>query len=174
MVKNGILLSHIGQLSYNTIGILLRQLEQLMKDLHIEEITRKKIYAVMVECLENIDRHKHPELQGLNLDSEFDTHFLLEFIDDSFIIITGNAIINSAIDDLQERLDTVNKLDEKELKKLYRKKLLTGEISEKGGAGVGIIDMAKITQNKIEYSFKPINEELSFYQIKLKIKNSNN
>lgn len=168
MVKNGIIISHFGHLGYDTIGDLLRQLDGKMKKLSIDELIRKKIYAVIVECLENIDRHKHPE----NINTKFNTKFTLEYRDNIFFITTGNAIENDVIDTLKSKIDSVNELDEKDLKKLYRKTLLTGEISEKGGAGVGIIDMAKISQNKIEYNFEPINSKLSYYQLQLKINNT--
>ncbi|NOZ47221.1 MAG: hypothetical protein GXO79_10640 [Chlorobi bacterium] len=173
MVKNGIILSHFGQLKYDTIGNLLRKLDNKMKELSINELVKKKIYAVMVECLENIDRHKHPQSEDLNLSHEFDTKFLLELKNNYFIINTGNIVENNVVGLLKKKIETVNQLNDKDLKKLYRKVLLTGSISEKGGAGVGIIEMAKTTQNKIEYNFKPINKELSYYQIKLKISNTN-
>ena len=172
MVKNGIILSHFGHLGYDTIGNLLRQLDQKMIELSIDELIRKKLYAVMVECLENIDRHKH-EIKDINIEDKFDTKFTLELRNNLFTISTGNAINNDVIEKLKSKLDLVNELDEKGLKKLYRKTLLTGEISEKGGAGVGIIDMAKISNTKIEYNFEPINKDLSYYQLKLKINNSN-
>lgn len=168
-VGNSILLSHFGHLAYDTIGDLLRMLDYKMKEMIIDEIIRKKIYAIIVECLENIDRHKN--LYPDNLDKKFDTKFTLELKNNAFFVVTGNVIKNEIVKTLKNQLDMVNSLDEKGLKKLYRKTLLTGQISEKGGAGVGIIDMAKISRNKIKYNFESINNELSYYQIQLKINN---
>lgn len=168
-VDNSIILNHFGHLTYDTIGNLLRILDYKMKKMTIDEIIRKKLYAIMVECLENIDRHKNPHFD--KLDKKFDTKFTLELKNKDFYIVTGNVVSNNIIENLKNKLDMVNELDENGLKKLYRKTLLTGQISKKGGAGVGIIDMVKISQNKIKYSFETINNELSYYQIKIKINN---
>ena len=38
-----------------------------------------------------------------------------------------------------------------------------GELSSKGGAGLGLIDIAKKTGNKFEYHFLPIDDNFSFF-----------
>jgi hypothetical protein len=38
-----------------------------------------------------------------------------------------------------------------------------GRLSEKGGAGLGFIDIARKTGNKLEFHFLPIDEESSFF-----------
>jgi hypothetical protein len=42
-------------------------------------------------------------------------------------------------------------------------------ISEKGGAGLGFIDIARKTGNPLEYHFEPIDEKNSFFLLKTSI-----
>ncbi|HSY61943.1 MAG TPA: SiaB family protein kinase, partial [Cytophaga sp.] len=42
-------------------------------------------------------------------------------------------------------------------------------LSEKGGAGLGLIEIARRSGGKLSYSFKPLNEELSYFYFKSKI-----
>ena len=42
-------------------------------------------------------------------------------------------------------------------------------ISSKGGAGLGIIDMALKSGNKFEYSFNQIDDSNSFFTLKVKV-----
>ena len=39
------------------------------------------------------------------------------------------------------------------IRNVYRQMLSTAEISSKGGAGLGLIEMAKKTGNKLDYDF---------------------
>jgi hypothetical protein len=44
------------------------------------------------------------------------------------------------------------------------------KISEKGGAGLGLIDIAKKTGSKLSYQFKELNDEVSFFILTSTIK----
>jgi hypothetical protein len=47
--------------------------------------------------------------------------------------------------------------------------LNNGELSEKGGGGLGLIDIAKKSRNKLQYSFREIDEDYSFFTLTVKI-----
>jgi len=83
--------------------------------------------------------------------------------DDGYTITTGNMIATENVEDLKRRLDKVNNLDIKDIKDLYRQILSTTEFSEKGGAGLGLIEMAIKTGNRLDYDFVPINEDFSYF-----------
>ena len=44
-----------------------------------------------------------------------------------------------------------------------------GKLSKKGGGGLGLIDIAKKSRNKLGYSFKEIDEDYSFFTLIVKI-----
>jgi len=60
-------------------------------------------------------------------------------------------------------LERVNNLSKEELNQLYKQKIKEGRLSEKGGAGLGFIDIARKTGQKLVYSFLKIDEEKSFF-----------
>lgn len=84
---------------------------------------------------------------------------------DCYNIITGNVIKNEKVESLRNSLEHVNSLDKEGLSTLFKQQIKEGRISEKGGAGLGFIDIAKKTGNKIEYQFKELNSEVSFFII---------
>ena len=51
---------------------------------------------------------------------------------------------------------------------MHRMSLKGNEISDKGGAGLGLIDMARKV-SEIDYLFAEINSERQFYLLKLKL-----
>ena len=84
-------------------------------------------------------------------------------------IITGNFILNENSIELKSRIDKINAMDAEQLRAYYLDKLNTTEISEKGGAGLGMIDLVRKSGNKIEYRFDDVNEQLSFFSLIINI-----
>jgi hypothetical protein len=70
---------------------------------------------------------------------------------------------------ISDKISRVNELDEKGLKKLYRDTITNGQFSKRGGAGLGFIEIAKISTDRLYYSFSPIDKQHSYYQLKIMI-----
>lgn len=128
---------------------------------------QKKVFNVMVECLQNISKHadsltdEDEERRGIVMVSKGD---------DSYNIITGNIIKNERVAGLQESLELINSLDKAGLSTLFKQQIKESTISEKGGAGLGLIDIAKKTGSKLTYQFKELNEQVSFFILTSTIK----
>jgi L-cysteine desulfidase len=78
-------------------------------------------------------------------------------------------IRNDKIPSLRDRLDQVNSLDKEGLKLLYKDVRLNTSLSDSGGAGIGIIDIARKSENKLEYSFKDLNNQFSLFSLLVRI-----
>lgn len=83
--------------------------------------------------------------------------------DEEYHVTTGNIIENSKIEELSQILDNINNLDKEGLKELYKTQMREGRLSEKGGAGLGFIDIARKTGRKLDYHFLPIDEDTHFF-----------
>ncbi len=128
---------------------------------------QRKVFNVMVECLQNISKHADTLSED---DEERRGIVMVSKGEDSYNIITGNIIKNSKVPELQSTLETVNSLDKEGLSELYKKQIKEGRISDKGGAGLGLIDIAKKTGSKLTYQFKTLNEDRSFFILTSTIK----
>ncbi|OFX83639.1 MAG: hypothetical protein A2W99_15535 [Bacteroidetes bacterium GWF2_33_16] len=123
---------------------------------------QKKVFHVMVECLQNIS--KHADSFGSD-DFLFAGRgiFMVSKGKNDYHVTTGNVIENDKIEELTEMLDHINSLDKDGLKDLYKNQMKEGRLSEKGGAGLGFIDIARKTNNKLDFHFLPIDEGSSFF-----------
>lgn len=123
---------------------------------------KKRVYAIMVEGLQNITRHQDssPDVQ-----SDHKSIFVIQKIDNKFFITTGNIIEESNIANIKQLIQKINKLNKDELKVYYKQVLEEGSLSEKGGAGLGLIDMAKKSGNRLSYHFKPLADGLYFFYL---------
>lgn len=135
--------------------------------------TQKKVFHVMVECLQNVGKHATCVDCDENRKDGRGT-FMLCKNPDEYTITTGNIVNKSHITDMVEVLEKINSLDKDGLKQLYKQQIKEGRLSSKGGAGLGFIDIAKKTGNKLYYNFLPINDDFSFFVLTSVISRNNN
>jgi hypothetical protein len=132
-------------------------------------IVKKKVYHIMVECLQNITKH---QAVGEQDSKEQSGIFFIQNKKNRYFLTTGNLIHMESIGSLRGKIEKVNSLDKDELKEYYKEMLVTGELSDKGGAGLGLIDMARKSGNKLLSDFKQMNEEFSFFYLHTEIPSS--
>ncbi len=128
--------------------------------------TQKKVYFIMVESLQNITRH-----QDVSQERAQQAFFVIQNKDGKYGMASGNVIENVQIPGLQEKLDKINALDADSLKAYYKDVLENTGMSDKGGAGLGLIEIARRSGSKLSYIFKRLNDKLSFFYFKTKVGN---
>lgn len=128
---------------------------------------RKRVYFIMVEGLQNITRHQTPEAQKGEI--EYPALFVVQRKPEGYYITTGNAVAEGDIGMLTEQIEKINSLQADELKKYSIEVLRNGRISSKGGAGLGLIQIARKAGNKLFYKFKKIENDLNFFYLHTKV-----
>jgi hypothetical protein len=123
---------------------------------------QRKVFHVMVECLQNISKHADDFTSSDFLFSGRGI-FLVSKGDNEYSVTTGNAVDNDRIEELTEMLESINKMNKDELKDLYKRQMKEGRLSDKGGAGLGFIDIKRKTGRDLEYHFLPISDDTSFF-----------
>lgn len=123
---------------------------------------RKKLSYLMIEVFQNIVRH------GEDFEESKDC-FGVRCIADGLHIYSSNYINQKAYTFLNSKLKEINKLSSEELKSLYMEILESTELSEKGGAGLGLIDMARKSGNLIQHNFKEQGESTYQFNYQLDI-----
>lgn len=175
MERNNILLSFKGEITSDLLTSILQIMENKMDNMQEEPKMKKKVYNVLVECLQNLYHHLD-EITEVDTDTEKirSAIFTIGKVDNKYSIITGNYILNENINGLKNRLDEVNSLNKEELKEYYKRVLNNGEMSLKGGGGLGMIDIARKTGEKLEYNFLEIDNKVSFFTLNIKVSNQQN
>ena len=136
---------------------LLMLLEKEMENSEFGFIGRKRVFMFVLESLQNVSRHSDgSEHAGMSL-------VVYSKVNGGYTVTTGNVISTSNIEDLKKRLDEINHLQTGEIRNVYRQMLSNSEFSSKGGAGLGLIEMAKKTGNKLDYDFLQIDGAHSYF-----------
>jgi hypothetical protein len=170
IAEEHVLIDYKGVLSYDVISQLINRLKDEMNKLGEKLATYKRILIIMVEVLENASRYidAHPEVK---FDTQFLPFFTLAKKDFTYFIFSGNLVKMEDQETLRKKIDELNGLTQDELKQLYRKIISNGKFTNEGGAGLGFIEIAKTSNNKIQYSFDKVNELYAFYAINLELTN---
>lgn len=131
--------------------------------------TQRRVSYLMAECFQNIIRHGSNETE--QKDSTDDSSFFMNRnTSGKYFIVSANQISNENIEDLKQQLDQLNTLNDDELKELYKNVIRYGKISDKGGAGLGLIEMARKSGHKLGYSFKSIGKDSSIFYNQIVLK----
>jgi len=171
-----IILSYKGSMNSDTIKHLIGLAESYILDLKAPKSIKKRLITIILESIQNsfhyIKKHLEDDL------IKHSTFLIVSKPEDKgFKVVSGNCIKQETVTELEERILKINQMDEQELQAAYIKAIDKEVLPQKGGAGVGLIDIARKTKNKIFYNFEPINEEYSLFSLqvilepKLKIKN---
>ena len=136
---------------------LLMLIEREMENAEYGLVGRKRLFMFLVESLQNVSKHSDlQEMTGMSL-------VVYSKADGGYTVTTGNVISSDQVTDLRRRLEEINRLDSEEIRTVYRQMLSNSALSSKGGAGLGLIEMAKKTGNKLDYDFLELTEKSSYF-----------
>ncbi len=127
---------------------------------------KKKVSFLMAECFQNVIRYGE-ELTSDHYLQEQTAYFMTRNYNNKFYIASGNLIEQSKIQFLQDRIENINMQSEEELKEMYMKVLGADEFTSKGGAGLGMIEMARKSGRKLQTEFEQIDELMAYFYIQM-------
>ncbi len=167
MLERNLILVYEGEFTQEITKSVLAMAERNMDSMGEESNIKRKVFNVMVECLQNIV--KHGEELIVQKEQKPSAIFMIGKQGGAYIITSGNPIKNEEVDKLRSKLEQINGLDRDGLKQLYKDIIKNTDLSEKGGAGLGFVDMARKSGQKLEFDFHPVDEKYSFFSLKTTI-----
>lgn len=119
---------------------------------------------MLVESLQNLYHHIEDPPEPIK--NEYTSKFavlVVSKLNDNYRISTGNFVKASKVQQLKEKIEKINSMSVEELREMYKYLLNHQKLSEKGGGGLGLIDIAKKTGNKFDYMFQSYNKDFYFF-----------
>lgn len=163
MLQDNIFIIHKGDFSQHTIVPILRMIEDNLHGQSEKNPIKKKVFHALVEILQNVSKHAL-EINGIR-----EGIFLMGKKDNSFIVYTGNYMPTNKVEMLTEHIDNLNSMSKDELLELYKLTLHLGTSTMAGDAGLGLIDIARDSSDRLQYDFTRVNDKMTFYVLGVKI-----
>ncbi|MFK5984171.1 MAG: SiaB family protein kinase [Pseudomonadota bacterium] len=177
IIENNIVLSFEGQMSQ---GVLISLVDTLKKKLNEDNFTGnkvldnyeylvRKIYAIFVELAQNIQNHSSSKQASIHREPGGGI-ILIREDKDAYVLQSGNLIEQTKADAIVKKIEDLNLLDDDQLKKLYKQQLRTARNEGKTGAGIGLIDLLRKSQQPLEYEMDNYDEKHQFFTLKVILK----
>lgn len=163
-----LLLAYQGNITDSLTNNLLALAENKLAMVEYNSRTKKKVFNILVEVLQNI-YHNQEEIKD---SAETFQEILVMVIKNgtAYEVISGNFIKEQNTDHLKKRIEEINHLSNDELRAKYRSKLDEGVFSETGRAGLGIMDMVRKSGQPLQFGFKSINDKYAYFSLQVNIK----
>ena len=156
-----------GDFAKASILPILKIFEDSIQNLEGNINIKKRVYIIMMEMLENIADHaKNNVYENTELKEGI---FILGKKDDDYLISTGNIVETKRVATLKEYIESLNNMNYNELRKLYVKNLKKSKIVDSSYEGLGLIDIVSESTDKIDFHFRKINENDTFFFINVQI-----
>lgn len=159
-----ILFLHKGSITRELIELVVGALEQSVTNLEKDRKVRRKITNVFIEVFQNIGFH------GVK-DSQFSSSDMVIVLSlpNCYKIGTTNLIHKEDQSVIEEKIRLINSMSEDELREAYKDALSNNEFSDKGTAGLGLLDIARKSGQKLYCEFEEANDQYCFFHFETKI-----
>lgn len=161
LAVNGFPLVYKGEMNHQMMRSFALMANRKMQAMDVPTAVRKKVFHIMIECLQNITKHSDdydepnaPIGNGL---------FMVGRDRDAFYVITGNLVKAQNVEPLENRIVRLNRATSSDLKRMFLQQMSDGELSNKGGAGLGLIDIRRKSGRSLYYHFLPYTENAYFF-----------
>jgi Neuraminidase (sialidase) len=162
MISQGFPLVYKGPLNHETMKFFTRMAEEKISKRCNDASVKRKVFHVMVEMIQNITKH------SADYDDEGSGNgiFVIGERKEYYYVITANVVRSSIVRDLEDTIEKLNELDKDALNDLHKYQIKTGELTDKGGAGLGLIDIIRKTGEKYAYQFLRLDQNYHFFVLK--------
>ncbi|MFP4488197.1 MAG: SiaB family protein kinase [Bacteroidales bacterium] len=170
LLTGNVIFSYKGDISADVINVILDSVEKKTEEANDPSKVKKKLYNVLVESLQNL--YHHVDAVPGDFEDQDSKRFGIIVITrntSGYNITAGNFVTKDKIGKLKEKLEKINNSSAEEIKELYKFILHHQKISDKGGGGLGLVDIARKTGNQLEYKFYDYDKDYSFFCLSIRI-----
>ncbi len=165
------------KLSLAYFGVFNDQITKMLIDLcadsvsktkHLSKLSRKASFLV-AESFQNIIKHGIIEKDNISVIQYSKDFFQISILEDRVVISSANVIEDSNVDKLNKNIDYINSLNSDELRNYKKERLVKGTLSEKGGAGLGLIEMVRKSGLPLKKHFISLTEGYSLVILNIEV-----
>ena len=171
-INEVVLFEFNGAVTQKTIVSVAKAIEAILLEAEEDEVKVRTIFELIVEMMQNILSYSADSVDlGNNTFESKGAIMISHKSDENFYNIhSGNFILEVQKASLLENLEEVNTIPIEDLKEVYKQRRRDRKKVHDRGAGLGFLDIARKSKNKIEYRFHEADEEdRVYFELNVKI-----
>jgi hypothetical protein len=159
-----LLFSHFGDFDPSKNDSILKLVESGILELGDKRVVMKRVCSMLIELLQNISIHGARDRSG-----HMHSYLIVVKTAKSYKLYSANLVLAEDLESLKKRMEEITMMDETTLRKLYIEILCNEEFSHKGGAGLGLITIAKRASKDIRYNLQSIDEHFGYFTLEVEV-----
>jgi hypothetical protein len=160
-----IMLSHYGGFCTNTTDGLLKVFENALISAGEKRSFVKRFCGLFIEVAQNMCIHGSRDNSG-----HYQSFMIVLREEQLYRIITGNLILGHDRERLHAKFNEIEHLSKAELHRLYIETLSNDEFSTKGGAGLGLLTIARKCEGSFSHRIENLDAHFAYLTLEIIIK----
>lgn len=163
--ENHVILYYHGPFNNTVIA---RMAQELRANTACLKHTGWKVFSIFVEMVQNI--YFHTIEYNIGRENEPVGIVFVEEHADTFKITAANLAGKASLELLEERCEAINQMNHQELR-AYKNELLADAVdNQQKGGNIGLVQVAMLSQEKINFEIRPINQHNGLFTLVSTIK----
>lgn len=155
-----VLFAHFGDFNQSKTEQILKIAESFILEQGDKRQAMKRICSVLIEALQNISLHAAHDGSG-----HMFAYCIITRGNDYYRLLTGNLILSEDVESLNSKMRELTAMDKNALRKQFIETLCNEEFTFKGGAGLGLLTIAKRAHSTLEYSVRTLSSDFGYFQM---------
>jgi hypothetical protein len=162
-----VLICFSGRFSQGIVEQLCEFIKGQMTEDELTKYNPMKVISIFVEQAQNIISYNLENVGHRYYDQLLESSIVtIGKSTAGFFVTSGNILDRQDLDPLVKKIEFLNSLGSVELKQYYKEVMRRDDPGVNGrGAGLGLIQMARIAKSPLEYMNYRISDQLTYFQI---------
>lgn len=143
---SNVIIAYQGIFDNSVLTILAQNIEN---NVDTDERLKKKLFKVFLEMAQNVSLYSE-ERKMVGTADMGEGIFIIKEFEDHFTIATGNMAPPAFVEDITKHIERINSMNRDELRE-YKRERRALPHGVKGGANIGLIQIALTSENNISY-----------------------
>ncbi len=159
--REGVMICFNGAFAHSIIEEIGNALRRYLQEQEEKKSSALDVFAVYIEQAQNIRNYLARKRFADAASSS--AIIVIARRGERYVVSSGNVVDGDDRAALTARLEQVRAADAAELRKLFKERLRSGTRDPEGGAGMGLIEVARRCTEPLQFAFHPVEGGRSFF-----------
>jgi len=159
--RDGVMICFNGEFAHSIIEEIGNALRRYLQEQEEKKSAALDVFSVYIEQAQNIrnylSRKRFPDASLGN------AIIVIGRRGERYVVSSGNIVETIDQPPLSARLEEIRSADAAGLRRLFKEKLRSESREQGGGAGMGLIEVARRCSEPMQYAFHPVDDRHSFF-----------
>jgi len=160
ITREGVMICFNGAFVHSIIEEIGSALRRYLEGAETKKGAAMDVFSVYIEQAQNV--RNYLARKSFAETSHSNAIIVIGRRGERYLVSSGNIVDIEDVSELSERLDSLTRLDAEGLRKLFKERLRS-QAPAQGGAGIGLIEIARRSSETLQYAFHPVDQQYRFF-----------